>query len=88
MRFDLSGEHGELLADTGGRPLGISVGAKGVFVADANCGLLQIADGGAVKVLSRGADGIRCASSTTSTSPPPIPVSTSATPRRASATGR
>ncbi|WP_028009272.1 SMP-30/gluconolactonase/LRE family protein [Solimonas flava] len=58
MRFDLNGEHGEVLADTGGRPLGISVGAKGVFVADAMRGLLQIEDGGAVKVLSTGADGV------------------------------
>jgi sugar lactone lactonase YvrE len=58
MRFDGDGRNGELLANTGGRPLGISVGGKGVFVADADKGLLQIGDGGAIKVLSTAADGV------------------------------
>lgn len=57
MRFDSDGAHGEQLANTGGRPLGISVGDKGVFVADARKGLLQIKEDGSVVVLSTGADG-------------------------------
>ncbi|NKF23842.1 SMP-30/gluconolactonase/LRE family protein [Solimonas marina] len=58
MRFDGDGRHGELLAKTGGRPLGISVGSKGLFVADARRGLLQIGTDGQVRVLSTAADGI------------------------------
>lgn len=58
MRFDGDGANPALLANTGGRPLGISVGSKGVFVADARKGLLQIKDDGSVVVLSTGADGI------------------------------
>jgi sugar lactone lactonase YvrE len=57
MRFDADGTHGVVLADTGGRPLGISVGDKGLFVADAHKGLLQIRDDGSVAVLSTAADG-------------------------------
>src|SRR3546814_9565300 len=57
MRFDEDGAHPVLLANTGGRPLGISVGDKGVFVADARRGLLQIKADGSVVVLSTGADG-------------------------------
>lgn len=57
MRFDGDGGDPVLLANTGGRPLGISVGDKGVFVADARRGLLQIKDDGSVMVLSTGADG-------------------------------
>ncbi|MFT4047353.1 MAG: SMP-30/gluconolactonase/LRE family protein [Solimonas sp.] len=58
MRFDGDGKHGELLANTGGRPLGISVGGKGLFVADADKGLLQIGARGDIRVLSTAADGI------------------------------
>ncbi|NGY06748.1 SMP-30/gluconolactonase/LRE family protein [Solimonas terrae] len=57
MRFDGDGANGVLLANTGGRPLGISVGDKGLFVADARKGLLQIRDDGSVVVLSTSADG-------------------------------
>src|SRR3546814_13779577 len=57
MRFDEDGAHPVLLANTGGRPLGISVGDKGVFVADARRGLLQIKADGSVVVLSTGAEG-------------------------------
>src|SRR3546814_13860202 len=57
MRCDEDGAHPVLLANTGGRPLGISVGDKGVFVADARRGLLQIKADGSVVVLSTGADG-------------------------------
>lgn len=57
LRFDADGGNAELLANTGGRPLGISVGSKGLFVADADRGLLEIAPDGAVRVLSAEADG-------------------------------
>ncbi|WP_028081992.1 SMP-30/gluconolactonase/LRE family protein [Solimonas soli] len=57
MRFDADGGNAERLADTGGRPLGVSVGSKGVFVADADRGLLQIVPGGVVRVLGTAAEG-------------------------------
>src|SRR3546814_1487469 len=50
MRFDEDGAHPVLLANTGGRPLGISVGDKGVFVAGARRGLLQIKADGSVEI--------------------------------------
>lgn len=46
MRFDADGSNGELLANTGGRPLGLDALSDGsVIVADAVEGLVRISDG-------------------------------------------
>jgi sugar lactone lactonase YvrE len=46
MRFDADGGNGELLANTGGRPLGLHALSDGsVIVADAVEGLMRISDG-------------------------------------------
>lgn len=59
MRFNGDGSQGTLLANTGGRPLGLSLGPdNSVIVADAIKGLLQIDAVGAIKVLSVEAEGI------------------------------
>lgn len=58
MRFDADGNHGELLANTGGRPLGtVALPDGSVVVADAFKGLLRI-QGGKVEVLSTQASGV------------------------------
>lgn len=57
LRFDADGGNTEQLADTGGRPLGLSVGSKDLLVADAIRGLLQVQADGRVVVLSREAEG-------------------------------
>lgn len=57
LRFDANGAATEQLADTGGRPLGLSVGGKELLVADAIRGLLQVHPDGRVVVLSREAEG-------------------------------
>ncbi len=52
VRMQQDGSHYEVLADTGGRPLGLDFDAKGnVLVADAVRGLLQIDPGRKVSVL-------------------------------------
>ena len=59
MRFTADGSQGELLADTGGRPLGLDFAANGdVIVADAVRGLLRIDAGGQVRVLASEAAGV------------------------------
>lgn len=58
MSFDRDGGDPRLLADTGGRPLGLSFAPHGgLVVADAVQGLLLVDDSG-VKTLSREADGL------------------------------
>lgn len=59
MRFNADGSGGVLLANTGGRPLGLTAGPDGgVIVADADKGLLLIGEQGAQQVLSNAADGL------------------------------
>jgi sugar lactone lactonase YvrE len=59
MRFNADGTGGILLANTGGRPLGLTAGPDGgVIVADADKGLLLIGEQGAVKVLSTEVGGV------------------------------
>ncbi len=59
MRFDADGGQPELLADTGGRPLGIAFASNGdVIVADAIKGLLRIRKPGAFEVVADSAAGI------------------------------
>jgi sugar lactone lactonase YvrE len=58
-RFEPDGSGYALLANTGGRPLGIAIHPDGsVIVCDAFKGLLKIDTGGAVTVLSSAADGV------------------------------
>lgn len=58
VRFAADGTQPEVLADTGGRPLGVTFDDAGnVIVADAKKGLLRIADGTAI-MLSNEADGL------------------------------
>ena len=60
VRFAPDGGNGEVLANTGGRPLGVALApGGGLFVADANRGLLQIDDKGGVKLLAEESDGLR-----------------------------
>ena len=59
MRFDAAGGQPELLADTGGRPLGIAFASNGdVIVADAIKGLLRIREPGSFEVVADSAAGI------------------------------
>ena len=59
VRFRPDGNVPELLADTGGRPLGLDFAPDGhLIVADGYRGLLSIDEGGAVTVLSRSAGGV------------------------------
>jgi sugar lactone lactonase YvrE len=59
IRFLPDGSHPELLADTGGRPLGLHFDETGnLIVADAKNGLLSIAPDGSITVLSTEADGV------------------------------
>ncbi|MDF1821274.1 MAG: SMP-30/gluconolactonase/LRE family protein [Alcanivoracaceae bacterium] len=59
VRFDARGENPDLIADTGGRPLGLDFAPDGTLVvADAVKGLLRIGPGGQIDVLATGADGV------------------------------
>ncbi len=59
MRFSPDGSNAELLADTGGRPLGIAFSSGGdVIVADAVKGLLRIRQPGTFQVIADSADGV------------------------------
>ncbi|MDF1629303.1 MAG: SMP-30/gluconolactonase/LRE family protein [Alcanivoracaceae bacterium] len=59
VRFDKNGNNPDLLANTGGRPLGLDFDADGnLIVADGYKGLLRIAMSGKVEVLSTESDGI------------------------------
>lgn len=60
VRFDRNGNDPKLIADTGGRPLGIAMApGGGLYVADAVKGLLKVSEKGAVSVLATEADGIK-----------------------------
>lgn len=57
MRFDGDGQNGQVLANTGGRPLGLKFAPDGrLIVADAAKGLVAVADG-KVQALATEADG-------------------------------
>jgi sugar lactone lactonase YvrE len=59
MRFSKNGENADLIADTGGRPLGMALDAQGrLVVADAVKGLLRIDAGGRVETLATQANGV------------------------------
>lgn len=59
MSFDRDGRGGQLLANTGGRPLGLGFDPHGsLLVADADRGLLRIERDGGVRVLSTEAEGL------------------------------
>ncbi len=58
-RFESDGTGYKLLANTGGRPLGVSVHPDGsVIVCDAVKGLLRVGQDGKITVLSTSADGV------------------------------
>lgn len=58
VRMDPDGTRPTVLADTGGRPLGVEVGADGtIYVADAYRGLLAVTSSGAVSTLVDSVDG-------------------------------
>ena len=58
LRFPAGGGASELLADTGGRPLGLHPdGRGGLLVADAGKGLLRVSPEGKVEVLTSGCGG-------------------------------
>ncbi len=60
LRFSADGTNPELVADTGGRPLGMAFDARGsLIVADAFKGLLAIAPDGTVHVLANEVNGER-----------------------------
>lgn len=59
MRFAPDGSDPALLADTGGRPLGLEFAPDGrLIVCDGHKGLLRISMDGAIEVLATAADGI------------------------------
>ncbi|MZR61573.1 SMP-30/gluconolactonase/LRE family protein [Alcanivorax sp. DP30] len=59
VRFDANGKNPDLIANTGGRPLGLDFDPLGnLIVADGYKGLLSIAESGAVTTLSLEAEGI------------------------------
>jgi sugar lactone lactonase YvrE len=59
VRFAADSEHHALVADTGGRPLGLALDAEGRLVAcDGYKGLLRIAKDGAIETLATAADGL------------------------------
>ena len=59
MSFDINGENPRLIADTGGRPLGLVFDNEGrLIVGDGYKGLLRIDNTGAIEVLSTEADGV------------------------------
>lgn len=58
IALDPAGERVDVLADTGGRPLGLDFAPDGeLIVADARRGLLAVSPAGAVRVLAREAGG-------------------------------
>ena len=60
VRFDKDGNQPKLIADTKGRPLGIAMAPDGgLYVADANMGLLKVSENGGVSVLATEADGVK-----------------------------
>jgi len=64
IRLQADGTRAEVFANTGGRPLGLIFDHAGnLIVADANNGLLSIAPGGGIAILSTTANGVpfRCA---------------------------
>lgn len=59
LRFDNNGKNGELLADTGGRPLGLDFAPDGALVvADAVKGLLAVRKDGSLRTLATEARGV------------------------------
>jgi sugar lactone lactonase YvrE len=59
IRFQSDGSQPELLADTGGRPLGLHFDDSGnLIVADAHRGLLSVDPEGSITVLTTEADGV------------------------------
>ncbi len=59
VRFEPDGSGYTLLANTGGRPLGVFIHPDGsVIVCDANRGLLKVDQGGKITVLSAEAEGV------------------------------
>ncbi|MGJ8670990.1 MAG: SMP-30/gluconolactonase/LRE family protein [Oceanococcus sp.] len=59
MRFAADGSHPELLADTGGRPLGLDFASNGdLIVTDAIKGLLRIPESGKWMVVANQAEGV------------------------------
>lgn len=59
MRFAVDGSRAELLADTGGRPLGLDFDSNGqLIVVDAVKGLLRIGDNGNWSVIANSAAGV------------------------------
>lgn len=59
MRFAADGSQAELLADTGGRPLGLDFASNGdLIVADAVKGLVRVKPGGGWEVIADSADGV------------------------------
>jgi sugar lactone lactonase YvrE len=60
VRYDAEGRNGVVLANTGGRPLGLEFAPDGrLIVADAYKGLVQVSEGGVVNVLATEAGGLR-----------------------------
>ena len=58
MRFDADGKNGQVLANTGGRPLGLKFAPDGrLIVADAAKGLIHVAENGVINVLATEAGG-------------------------------
>jgi sugar lactone lactonase YvrE len=58
LRMDRDGDHREVFADTGGRPLGMAIDEHGsLIVADALRGLLSVDGSGKVSVLADAVDG-------------------------------
>ena len=59
VRFDMDGANPELVADTGGRPLGLVFDNQGrLIVADGYKGLLRVDENGRIEVLTTGVDGV------------------------------
>ncbi len=59
MRFDVQGNHGQLIADTGGRPLGLDFASNGdLIVADAIHGLIRVQPSGEWRVIASQAAGL------------------------------
>jgi sugar lactone lactonase YvrE len=59
VRFDRDGKSHEVVADTGGRPLGLALDAEGrLIVADGYRGLLRVTPSGELEVLATEAEGV------------------------------
>jgi sugar lactone lactonase YvrE len=59
VRFDAEGERPEVVADTGGRPLGLAFDPTGsLIVADGHRGLLRVSPSGSIEVLATEAEGV------------------------------